>query len=829
MTKQWFVYFFVAWFALLALTSLISIEKGKFYYAFDEKTPLIPQENTLLVKFTEEFDRVNMEHFLKESVTGIKIKWHNLLVAELSTESLRELENLKLKLESKENISSCHPFYKTEDGADMGVTNKIIIRFLPDVSDNQQKELHNKFSTEVIKTTKIYQQLTCPKGSDALDIANAYYETGLVEFSTPSFISYPEFHQTLPNDTYFGYQITCHNTGQIFNDGHSGTNDADIDAPEAWEITTGSSDIIIAVLDQGVTSNHPDLPNTRQVRLNGSDFTSNDNNPSPVGNENHGNACAGVIAATMNNNQGIAGIAPDCKIMPIRMSGVGPSIVADAIEFAVDNGADILSNSWTFQYATDPNHFPEVVTAIQYAVDNNCVVVFSAGNTADHTDNNDGYVEFPANVNIQGVITVGASDRDDQQANYSPTSDPGSQNNQIVDIVAPSHKAWPCRITGETKEMWTIDIPGYAGYNPWPSSEYCENPPPLGEQLPSSDLSYTGRFGGTSHSCPVVAGVAALVLSINPSLSNLEVFDILTSTADQVGGYTFIDGWCEELGHGRVNAYNAVCETFNRNVYVTSPSLVCDGSNATLTLHNRPPGATVIWSRTSNLAEVNGQGTDNYTVTPSGINPQTNGTVTANITINGHPCGNLIFRQKNLWVDRPGLPVTTPDGNPPMEVIYGRSYRVRLFHPPGAEASTGVWSANGSITITSGNTGPGIIFKVTGWDFGQWQVNTSNNCGISDTYTGAVYMPMWKFNMYPNPADDYVEIKAEKKEYDTKGIVSDTYEVKILNTMKSLVYQSLKTDQPLLRISTKSFINGIYFVHITAGEQIEVKQLIINH
>ena len=92
-----FVYFFVTWFAIFTLTSLTNNKEGKFYYAFDEKTPLIPQENTLLVKFTKEFDRVNMENLLKESVTGIKIKWHDPFVAEISTESLQSIEDLKLK------------------------------------------------------------------------------------------------------------------------------------------------------------------------------------------------------------------------------------------------------------------------------------------------------------------------------------------------------------------------------------------------------------------------------------------------------------------------------------------------------------------------------------------------------------------------------------------------------------------------------------------------------------------------------------------------------------------------------------------------------------
>ncbi|MCD6596990.1 MAG: T9SS type A sorting domain-containing protein, partial [Bacteroidales bacterium] len=261
-----------------------------------------------------------------------------------------------------------------------------------------------------------------------------------------------------------------------------------------------------------------------------------------------------------------------------------------------------------------------------------------------------------------------------------------------------------------------------------------------------------------------------------------------------------------------------------RHPSITGSDYGCT-SNTTYHLLNRPPGTTVSWTRSSNLQYVSGQGTDSYTVRAYSNNTRESGWVRASIF---GSC-DIPILQKNVWVGRPGLPVTTPDGVPTMEVIYGRSYLVRLFHPPGANPSTGIWSTNGSITITSGNTGSSIVFKVTGWDFGQWHVNTSNTCGTSDTYTGSVYMPMWRFNMYPNPADDYIEISAEKKEYNTKGIVSDTYEIKIFNILKSLVYVSAKTDQPLLRITTKQFINGTYFIHFTAGEQTEVKQLVVNH
>lgn len=412
------------------------------------------------------------------------------------------------------------------------------------------------------------------------------YESGNFVFAYPNIICRAELFSELPNDPYFKFQITCHNTGQTFN-GHSGISDADIDAPEAWDITTGNNNIIVAVSDEGVTSDHPDLPNTRQVRLNGSNFGSGDsNNPSPIGDYNHGNACAGVIGATMNNNEGIAGIAPNCRIMPLRWdNNTNSDEMADGIVFAVDNEANIISNSWG--YDTPINNFiPAIVAAIQYAINNNVVVVFAAGNTARHNScNYNGYVTFPANANVNGLLTVGASDRYDKQADYSPTS-------SLIDIVAPSHRAYPPEvyfpgcggISGETFEMWTLDIPGNAGYNPWPSTGI--HPPATGETLPNTgtnNLSYTGRFGGTSHSCPVVAAVAALLLSVNPNLTPYEVFNILTGSADKIGGYTYTDGRCDQTGFGRVNAFRSVqvalCSTTNFVNQTVTTNTTVNGCN----------------------------------------------------------------------------------------------------------------------------------------------------------------------------------------------------------------------------------------------------------
>ncbi|MDR0614284.1 MAG: S8 family serine peptidase, partial [Dysgonamonadaceae bacterium] len=281
-------------------------------------------------------------------------------------------------------------------------------------------------------------------------------------------------------------------------------------------------------------------------------------------------------AAASHNSEGITGIAPYCKVMPVRIfnsngSAISASGLVDAINFAKNNGAHVISNSWGYD-SDNPNYIPAIKDAIADATTNGrggkgSVVVFSAGNTAVHSSGNNGFVCFPSNVEVEGVLPVGASDRYDQQADYSPTSNTDSSYNQIIDIVAPSHRAYSCNISMETLEAWTIDVHGDAGYNRWKNTESCYSPL-SGTVFPNSGTNhpaYTGYFGGTSCSCPEVAAVAALMLSMNPELTQQDVFNIINSTARKAGGYSYqitagiSNGtWNAQMGHGVLDAYAAV-------------------------------------------------------------------------------------------------------------------------------------------------------------------------------------------------------------------------------------------------------------------------------
>ena len=562
--------------ALLAVgTALSPLQQGdRYYYAYNEKISLATVENKLTIRYANVVNRPTTESFIREISSDASTQWLDNRTATITVKSGAERQALMGQLSKRNEVYTINPVYAVKTGLEMGVTDEILLNFRKQTAQKQQEDIHRRFNTEILKTTSIYQLVRVPKGADALEIANQYQESGLVEFAHPNFLVKAEKFQVIPNDEFFGRQFSFHNTGQLINDGHTGTPDADIDGPEAWVTTRGCDNITVAVLDEGVTADHPDLPNARQVRLNGSNFAApfdgtNANDPAPAGDGDHGNSCAGMVAATQGNGQGISGIAPNVRIMPVRIplgfGGATPENFADAITFAVNNGADVLSNSWGFG-SGDPNFLPVIVNAIQNAVTNGrngrgCIVTFAAGNNARHTQGDDDFAHFPSSVSIAGVLTVGASDRTDHQADYSPSDDD-------IDIAAPSHRAFPPEsyppirpggIAGETFEVWSMDIPNNPGYNPWKDNNIVL--PPVGEQLPAAGnnfLSYTGRFGGTSAACPQVAGVAALMLSINPNLTQQQIFNALTGTADQVGGYAYNNGRSRELGFGRLNSCRAV-------------------------------------------------------------------------------------------------------------------------------------------------------------------------------------------------------------------------------------------------------------------------------
>ena len=338
-----------------------------------------------------------------------------------------------------------------------------------------------------------------------------------------------------PNDEYFPRQWHLHNTGQS-----GGTPGADIRAPEAWEITTGDPNIVVAVIGGGVDTHHPDLVNNL---VPGYDFLQDDDLPDPLNSggweDAHETMCAGTIAAQGNNGIGVTGVTWNCKIMPIRIWSSADWLptdrVATAIRWAAAHGADVLSNSWGMQSTM---YLPPAVTDVTQLGGigrdgKGCIVLFAAFNDGRQITEEDriNYVNFSPKV-----IAVGATDHNDVRwtfSNYGPE----------LDLVAPSgcDGEW----CGKMATFWSTDQTGQGGY-----SNYNLDP---------NVLDYGGYWGGTSVSCPIVAGVAALVLSVNPNLTNLEVERILYRSARDLGE----PGRDDYYGWGRVDAGAAVMMALN--------------------------------------------------------------------------------------------------------------------------------------------------------------------------------------------------------------------------------------------------------------------------
>lgn len=312
-----------------------------------------------------------------------------------------------------------------------------------------------------------------------------------------------------------------------------------IEAPAAWDITPGSDSVMIAIVDTGVDLLHPDLSDKL---VSGYDFVNNDSNPQD--DHGHGTHVAGIAAAKTNNGTGVAGLSWGAKIMPIKVLneyGNGSyENLTNGIIYAANHGAKIinLSLGGTAQSWT-------LKQAVEYAHNLGCVVVAATGNT-------NSAVHYPARY--PEAIAVAATDSNDQRAsfsNYGPE----------VDVAAPG--------VNIRSTYW------------WGGSTY--------EWL-----------SGTSQASPHVAGLAALIWSVNPSLSNTEVESIIKQTADDLGAA----GRDNYYGFGRINA--------RRALEATAPSLAVSPSmgflaepttgplSQTLRIGNGAMYGTLQWSAIEN-------------------------------------------------------------------------------------------------------------------------------------------------------------------------------------------------------------------------------------
>ncbi|HHT9125393.1 MAG TPA: S8 family serine peptidase [Candidatus Brocadiia bacterium] len=531
----------------LANQEVKRIDKGEFYYSGGKKIPLLRHKNLFAVKLveTQRIASLQMTSVLERN-KGLKLskkskffERHKIHLLESCDEGNGEKhDSIICCLRDDPDVAYVQPVFVTDADEPLVMSDCFVAKFASKLSRKEIDGINAENGVEIVKPIEVDSnvyvlRITRLKNRTTLDVANNYHQMDGVEWSHPDWIRRLELRH-IPDDPLFPNQWHLNNNGA-----GGGVADADVDAPEAWDLTKGDEEIIIAIIDDGVETNHEDFAGKV---LPGRDVVNDNDNPNPQSGDNHGTAVAGLATANQDNGTGVSGVAPACKLMPIRLIADGATISdeAEAFLFAAQNGADIISNSWGPLDGTgnvDP--LPDVTkAAIDFAADNGrdgkgCIILFAAGNGNESVDN-DGYASY------EKVIAVGASTDQDKRASFS---DFGSS----LDIMAPG------------KSTTTTDRMGSVGY--------------------SNGNYFINGFDGTSASAPIAAGVAALMLSVNGELARSDVQAILQYTADKINpadaNYN-TSGFNQKYGYGRVNAYNAILEAINYNfppiVSIQSPS-----------------------------------------------------------------------------------------------------------------------------------------------------------------------------------------------------------------------------------------------------------------
>lgn len=364
-------------------------------------------------------------------------------------------------------------------------------------------------------------------GTSPLELASELSNNEGFTFAEPDFLRLLKPFST--NDPALNLQWALNNTGSAAQ--YSGTPGADMDVFRAWNCGTGSSNIKVAILDEGVDLAHPDMSG---IMLPGYDGTGLGSAGGPSNDDAHGTACAGIVAANGNNSLGGVGVAYGVKIIPVRIAYsnsfgnwvTSDAIIGNSITWAWSTaGADVLSNSWG---GGSPSSL--ITTPFQNAVASGrgglgAPVLVAAGNSNSN-------LSYPSTVSE--VIAVAASSMCDQRKSPSSCDGEtfwGSNFGTGLDIAAPGVK------------IYTTDISGGAGYD-------------------GGD--YTATFNGTSSATPNAAGVMALILSKYPGISGANARMLIEQSCEKVGGYAYgpnafqpTGTWSNDLGYGRVNAFAA--------------------------------------------------------------------------------------------------------------------------------------------------------------------------------------------------------------------------------------------------------------------------------
>jgi len=400
-------------------------------------------------------------------------------------------------------------------------------RLFPEDGKNK-KVFHAKYEFET------YYVVYFDGGKDIPDLCSMISENKKVDFCEPDFIGEAAGEKGIqlaapPNDEFFKRQWGLFNDGtQKTPGGKSGRRGADMNVLKAWDISSGSEDIIVAILDSGAKTDHPDLSeriwvNKEEVK-NGRDDDGNGfvddiygynfayDNPNVKDDGGHGTNISGTVGAVTNNNLGYAGIDQKCRLMVCKNlddDNLGEySWWAASLYYAANNGANVINMSeGGYDYSKT------LENAINFAHENGSLIVASMMNK----NNGDSY--YPAS--FKNVMAIGATDADDSRCREF-TWGGGSNWGKHISVVAPGNKIYGL----DFKDNYNYDV----------------------------------YWSGTSQATAYVSGIASVLLGQDPSRTNSDLREIIESSAIDRVGDTREDkqGWDQFYGHGRVDLYEAL-------------------------------------------------------------------------------------------------------------------------------------------------------------------------------------------------------------------------------------------------------------------------------
>ena len=503
--------------------------QADYYYHFSEKVYIESKLDSIAIQFEEGYSVSEKLELLKEETriqSGMKLISNGKLSIYPTQSGLQrsDINQMLNSFNARTGVKRAYSVYQ-KDGIDFVINENIIVCFQATLTLDEIMQMNKSYNVEIVKagnskrsrkSNRYILRVKQPNVRSALQISNLYHEDERTIYACPDTVSVSRgILSTTPNDTYFSDQKNLKHTS-----------DKDIDADEAWDTETGSSNIVIAVIDTGVDTNHEDLniwTNTGEIAGNsidddsngyiddvkGWDFVPTNGDNDPQGNYEHGTPVAGIAGAIGNNSKGVAGVCWGASIMPIRIMDdsailVSASKIADAIDYAVDNGADIINCSWTSSSNSD------ITAAIQNAKETGrsnkgCLVVCGSGNDGDLS------VRYPANLKY--CIAVGGSESNDKTY---------GSNGTTLDVLAP-----------RTADAYTKNGNGY---------NVNQSP-----------------FSGTSAAAPLVSGLAALFIEQDSNLTANQIQALIQFSAeDQLGFTEDTLGRDEDYGYGRINAKDAL-------------------------------------------------------------------------------------------------------------------------------------------------------------------------------------------------------------------------------------------------------------------------------